>query len=301
MAFKLNRNWLILIAALGIGGLSAFGAKNYINGRVADIEAQDKNKAMVKVVVAKLDLEKGTKLSSENMAVREVPKEWVHSGAITPDQFSRAEGSILAYPTSAGEAVIWSQLEGQKAPSFSSYLELGRRAVTVPVDEISSLSGMVEPNDLIDVIVSMQKEDHNVTFTLLQSVRVLATGSQVSKDAKDSEGQAVTYTTITLDASPEDAKRLIAAREIGKVTALLRAPGDNTNVSTSRSNAEDLLGLGGPTITGVSSVPVIYGGGPITQGLTIKPPHESDELPANPMASPVEQAKDMMVNHKKAI
>jgi pilus assembly protein CpaB len=279
MALKLNRNWLILIAALSIGGFAAYGAKNYINGRVADIEAQDKNKAMVKVVVAKLGLEKGEKLSSQNMAVRDVPEEWVHSGAVMPDQFSRVEGSVLAYPAIAGEAVMWSQLEGQKAPSFSSLLNIGHRAVTVPVDEISSLSGMVEPNDLIDIIVSVQKEERNVTFTLLQSVRVLATGSQVFADKKDNQGQPVTYTTITLDTTPEDAKRLIAAREVGKVTALLRAPGDNDSVSSERLNTEDLLGLGGQVATtGLSSVPVIYGGGPITQGLTIKPPAETAML-----------------------
>jgi pilus assembly protein CpaB len=276
MALNLNKNWMILVAAIAVGAIAAFGAKNYINNRVADIEARDKNKATVKVVVAKEMLEKGIPLTAKNMAVRDIPKEWVHSNAITPDQFSRVEGTKLAYPAQAGEPVVWSQLEGESITSFSSMLITGRRAVTVPVDEISSLSGMVAPGDLIDIVVSTQKDSKNYTFTLLQSVKVLATGTQISNDKKDAQGNAMTYNTITLDTLPDDAKRIIAAREVGKITALLRSPGDESSVSMSRSDAAALLGLSG--YKGVSSVPVIYGGGEITEGLSMKDPKELDKM-----------------------
>jgi pilus assembly protein CpaB len=266
MAYKVNKNWVVLLAALGVGGLAAFGAKNYLRAQMAEIEAREKNKAMVQIVVAKTDLEKGRALSADNVAVRPVPKEWAHSGAITPDQFGRAEGSVLAYPANAGEPVIWAQLEGQRTPTFSARLTQGRRAVTVPVDEISSLSGMVEPGDLIDIVVSINKDKRNFTFTLLQSVSVLATGTKASQEQEDPEGRSRTFTTITLDTTPEDAKRVIAAREVGRVTALLRAPNDTSSVSRERSDAQALLGLATGFAAAASSVPVIYGGGPITEG-----------------------------------
>lgn len=265
MAYRINKNWIVLIAALGVGGLAAFGAKNYLGAQMAEIEAREKNKAMVQMVVAKTDLGKGSALSTDNVAVRPVPKEWAHSGAITPDQFGRAEGSVLAYPANSGEPLIWSQLEGQRTPTFSARLGQGRRAVTVPVDEISSLSGMVEPGDLIDIVVSLKKDNKNFTFTLLQSVTVLATGTKASPDDQDPGGRR-SFTTITLDTTPEDAKRVIAAREVGRVTALLRAPNDASSVSRDRSDALSLLGLASGFASTGSSVPVIYGGGPITEG-----------------------------------
>lgn len=265
MAYRINKNWIVLLAALGVGGLAALGAKNYLGAQMAEIEAREKNKAMVQMVVAKTDLEKGSALSADNVAVRPVPKEWAHSGAITPDQFGRAEGAVLAYPANSGEPLIWSQLEGQRTPTFSARLAQGRRAVTVPVDEISSLSGMVEPGDLIDIVVSLKKDSKNFTFTLLQSVTVLATGTKASPDDQDPGGQR-TFTTITLDTTPEDAKRVIAAREVGRVTALLRAPNDASSVSRDRSDALSLLGLASGFSSVGSSVPVIYGGGPITEG-----------------------------------
>jgi pilus assembly protein CpaB len=265
MAYRINKNWIVLLAALSVGGLAAYGAKNYLGAQMAEIEAREKNKAMVQMVVAKTDLGKGSALSADNVAVRPVPKEWVHSGAITPDQFGRAEGSVLAYPANSGEPLIWSQLEGQRTPTFSARLGQGRRAVTVPVDEISSLSGMVEPGDLIDIVVSLKKDSKNFTFTLLQSVTVLATGTKASPDDQDPGGRR-TFTTITLDTTPEDAKRVIAAREVGRVTALLRAPNDASSVSRDRSDALSLLGLASGFASTGSSVPVIYGGGPITEG-----------------------------------
>lgn len=274
MATSSNKNWFILLAALGVGGLAAMSTKNYIAQKIESIEAKDKDKAMVKVVVAKQDLDKGSVLSGENMATRDIPKEWVHSDAITPDQFNRADGARLALPANAGEPVLWAQVENEKAGSFSTKLEMGRRAVTLPVDEISSISGMLAPDDLIDIIVSVQKDSRSYTFTLLQSMRVLATGTKVSQT--DEEGKPSTFTTVTLDTSPEDAKKLIAAREVGRITALLRSPTDAASVSLSRAEANDLLGLGNGD--GLSSVPVIYGGGPIKIGLSLNPAQSQDTL-----------------------
>lgn len=210
------------------------------------------------------------------MATRDIPKQWVHSDAITPDQFNRADGARLALPANAGEPVLWAQVENEKEGSFSTKLEMGRRAVTLPVDEISSISGMLAPDDLIDIIVSVQKDSRSYTFTLLQSMRVLATGTKVSQTDTDEEGKPSTFTTVTLDTSPEDAKKLIAAREVGRITALLRSPTDAASVSLSRAEANDLLGLGSGD--GLSSVPVIYGGGPIKIGLTLNPAQSQDAL-----------------------
>ncbi len=264
-----RKNWIVLTVALTLGGLAAYVASNYLSERMAEIDARATDIDKVQVVVAKISLPAGAPISPDTVAVREIPRPWAHSGAITPDQFSRAESLALAYPAAVGEPILWAQLEGRRAPTFSARLQSGQRAVTVPVDEISSLSGMVEPGDHIDIVVSVRNETRSFTFTLLQSIPVLATGSRVDTDTHDAQGQTRSYTTITLDTSPEDAKRVIAAREIGRVTALLRAPGDITPVSTAITDGRKLLGLPDGDGKGISSVPVIYGGGPITSGLKI--------------------------------
>ncbi len=267
MPTRSRKNWIVLLVALALGVLAALGASDYLSRRMAEIEARNQDGDLVQVVVAKASLPGGAAIDADTVAVREIPRAWAHSGAITPDQYSRAEGATLAHPAAAGEPILWAQLEGRRAPSFSARLHSGQRAVTVPVDEISSLSGMVEPGDRIDIVVSARNETRNFTFTLLQNVPVLATGSVAEIGTRNAQGQPLSYTTITLDTSPEDAKRVIAARELGRVTALLRAPGDVATISAAITDARKLLGLPHGDGNTVSTVPVIYGGGPITNGL----------------------------------
>jgi pilus assembly protein CpaB len=260
--FAINRSMVLLVAALAMGGLSAFGVKRYIEGQMAEIEARSKSGKTMRVLVPKDDLPKGAELSDKAVAVREVPAEWGHSNAITPQQFDRVEHQKLAYPAARGEMLLWSMLEGQRAPSFSARLPNGLRAITVQVDEVNSISGMLQPGDKIDLMASARKDNRAVMFPLMQNVTVLATGSQAVPASESKEGGRRTYSTITLEASPQDAQRVLAAREVGKIAALLRSPGDTAQAYTQRRDALSLLGLGDsqPTIAGDRSVPVLYGG-----------------------------------------
>lgn len=253
--FRPNRTWIILGVAISIGGIAAFAARNYLTNQISEIEARAKGETTA-VVVAKKDLPKGAKLSPANAAIREVPVEFAHSGAVTPDQFDRVSGQVIAYPIKSGEMVLWALMETQKAPTFSARVAPGHRAITVPVDEINSISGMLEPGDTIDLIATVDRGGHHATFPLLQSVSVMATGQRSVDDPKSGERRQ--FSTVTLDTTPQQAQSLIVAREVGKLTALLRNPQDNHPIGKSHEDASRPQ-------TGRSrqvnrTVPVIYGG-----------------------------------------
>jgi len=260
-----NRTTIVLLVALLVGGGAAYLANRYLRSQVEEIEARSKV-ATVKRIVPTQTLAKGATLTAKNVAVRDVPREWAISNGITPEQFDRVDGVALAYPAEKGEQIAWAMLEGQRTPTFSARVTAGRRAVTVAVDEISSISGLLEPNDLIDVIVTAKQGTRQFAFVLLQSVKVLATGTKVQQVNDAPDGARRFFTTITIDVTPEEAREVIAAKEIGKVTAMLRAPGDHGVVSSARSDAAALLGLvDAPAAGGRGGVPVVYGGrgGPI--------------------------------------
>lgn len=260
MKLNLNRSWLILGLALAVGAVAAFGVHRYLKSRMEDIEARSRTQKMVRVVVPKEDMTKGAVITADAVAVREMPAEWAHSNAITPAQFDRVENQQLAYAASRGEALLWAMLEGQRAPSFSSRLTSGLRAITVPVDEVNSISGMVEPGDSIDLMVTAKKDGKTYMFPLLQNVLILATGTRVAIDSDAKEGRR-SFTTVTLEASPQDAQRVLAAREIGKIAALLRAPGDKAVATAAHQDAMNLLGLNdAEPDDDRGTVPVLYGG-----------------------------------------
>jgi len=142
--FKPGKTWIVLGVALSIGLLAALAARSYLSSRMEAIEARGKGK-MVNVVVAKRDLSRGAKLSEDSVAVRAIPADYAQSLAVTPDAFDRIDGQVLAYPVKSGEMILWGLMEGKKVPTFSTRVETGHRAMTVPVDEINSISGLLEP------------------------------------------------------------------------------------------------------------------------------------------------------------
>jgi pilus assembly protein CpaB len=132
----------------------------------------------------------------------------------------------------------------------------------VPVDEVNSISGMIEPGDRIDLMVAVRKDTRTFMFPLLQNVTILATGTRAAVAADSKEGRR-TYTTITLEVRPEEAQRVLAAREVGKLAAVLRAPGDAVLQSPARRDAMALLGLDEAwRPPDEASIPVLYGNRP---------------------------------------
>jgi pilus assembly protein CpaB len=255
-----NKNWFVLGAAIAIGLAAAVIAYSYLSRQIADIEARAKGET-VPVVVAKRDLNKGTRLTPETVAIRNVPRDFAHSVAVAPNQFESLNGQALAFPVKAGEMVIWGLVEGKKTPTFSARVGSGRRAMTVPVDEINSISGMLEPGDMIDLIVTMDRKGKKLTLPLMQSVQVMATGQRSADDPKSGEKRS--YSTVTLDTTPEQAQNIIIARDAGKLTALLRNPNDKQPLPINQAELAALLGSAENALEPdkVPQVPVLYGGG----------------------------------------
>ncbi|WP_343928252.1 Flp pilus assembly protein CpaB [Pigmentiphaga daeguensis] len=241
---RVDRKWWVLVVALGAGSLAAWLGQRQIQGRIDAIEA-DARAARIAVVVAASDLEAGQRLSADLAAVREIPAEWAPSGAVDPGRFGDLDGAVLAHPVRAGEPLLPLHLEAGRPAPLAERLGEGRRAVTIPVDEISSVSGLVQPGDLIDLYVSFDHRGKRTTMPLLQRMRVLATGHQTETQGAGGEAPRGAFSTVTLDATPDEAVKLIIARDGGILTAMLRRPGDGSPAPGRVSGGlASLLGLG---------------------------------------------------------
>ena len=250
-----TKTWIVLGVALGVGILAAIAARGYLANRLAEIDARAKGKT-VNVVVAKRELRKGERITTDTVAIRPIPVDYAHSQAITPEHFERANGQPLAYPVNPGEMVLWGLLENKRTATFSVRVKPGHRAMTVPVDEINSISGMLEPGDTIDLMASIEQKGKTHVFTLLQNVMVMATGQRAENDPKSGEKRM--YSTVTLDTSPEEAFNIIRAREAGKLTALLRNPDDKSPLGKALGDPGDFFHARKNGRAG--GVPVLIGG-----------------------------------------
>lgn len=250
-----HRSLMLFGVALAFGALAVFGARGYIAERLELEKARLLPKrATVEVVVARRDLRRGDLVVPENMAVREVPAEYLPASVVGPARFEQHVGARLEQPMRSGEPLLVGAIVGADAGSFASRIRQGIRAMSVLVDEVNSVSGMLQPGDRIDLLFSVrppvapgQAPAQEVTATLMQDLAVLATGRQVRAGGDDGAG-ARHFTAITVEVSPEQAQQLIVAQRTGKLTAMLRHPDDRAPLDRRALDLNALLGIARPEL-----------------------------------------------------
>ena len=228
-----RRPLILALTGVTLGLLASVMAYHYLEREETQLRDQLKSEHainLVRVVVARSDLATGVSVGDDNMAIREVPRDFVYPETILPDGFDKVRGQALVKPLGKGQPLLAAYLEEGGAAGLSDKVGEGRRAVTINVDEVSSLNGMIQPGDSIDLLLSARDAEGNAVLPLLQAVKVLATGSRMRAVDGSAPGQdkfGMLYATLTLDVSPEDAERVIVARGAGTLTAVLRARGDD--------------------------------------------------------------------------
>jgi pilus assembly protein CpaB len=182
-------------------------------------------------------------LSSQTVAIREVPRAFLHSEAVLADRWNTVAGRVLAHAIRSGEPVLLSHLAQDVGAGFSSQLTEGMRALTIPVDDQASLSGMLAPGDRIDIAFTTLAGNDSVTLPLLSNVPVIATGIRTIANAQylSERRQGAQYNTITVSVTPDDAARLTLAQDAGKVTITLRQPNDERSTRIARVTKKSLL------------------------------------------------------------
>lgn len=227
-----------LVAALALGGASWLGAREYLAVHARRIEAGlAERHARTRVLVAGTDLESGAVLDAGALAMRDMPVRYVPSATARIDDLARVEGHRLAISLKAGDPVTWSALQGSDEPLFSAQLPAGRRAITVPVDDVNAIAGLLSPGDRIDLLYVDRRGAKPRVRPFLQQVLVLATGTTTAQpsaggSASDQMPGPDGFATITLSVTPEEAQRLVLAQRTGELTAVLRHPRDERTVST---------------------------------------------------------------------
>jgi pilus assembly protein CpaB len=249
-----KRGLMALISVLA-GLVAAWAARQHIQAHIAHIEAAAHVPTVARVVAA-YDLAAGTRLEAEYVAVRQIPREWATSDTLAPEDFVALTDKLLIHGVQRGDPLRTTSMAQEKPSPLSSRVSAGRRAITIPVDDINSLSGMLQAGDLIDLYVSFEHHGRQVTAPLLQGVLVLATG----RTGKDEGEASAAFSTITLDADPEDAVKLVAARQVGNITAILRHHRDgDTDAVIASGDLASLLGMAAPSSQAERVVPVLYG------------------------------------------
>ena len=233
---------LIPIVSVAVGLLAFLLTYQYLRAKEREVEDIKRkiyeSTRKVEVAGAARDIPAATVVAAEDLKLIEI-EEWS-----APDQVvRRAEGAMILgrktrFQIKSGKPILWSDIEGGEMASqgLAPMVKPGLRALSLSVGGAAAVSGMVEPNDHIDVLGTFTLpsqttpgEMESVTLTVLQDVTVLATGQQLAKQLSGARrtNRDTGYSTVTLEVTPREAELLVFAQQArGKLTLSLRNPVD---------------------------------------------------------------------------
>ncbi|MBI4025181.1 MAG: Flp pilus assembly protein CpaB [Verrucomicrobia bacterium] len=229
---------LILVIAIVCGVAAMLLMQLHINNVRSRLAKQYE---MVYVVAAAKELAIGTEIKPGDLGKREVSKKSISSRNITPEQMEMVMGRKLKNTVSIKAPLLWSDIVGdeQKGGNLAAMVNENERAVSIPVDMTSSVTGLIEPNDHVDILGTFtfptsrgDPQLDTVTLTILQNVTILATGKDTARTLMDvamrggGQRRAVSYSTVTLLVTPKEAEMLVFAMQKGRLTLTLRNPSD---------------------------------------------------------------------------
>lgn len=243
----MNKNILIVLGGAVLVAVLMAVLVQVMLGEAEAPEVQQEPKAEI-LVVAK-DLSIAHELEDGDLKWQTWPESSLFSGAIVREDGQDADEVMegrLRRDVSEGEPMLQSYLIGESKGNFvAASLEAGQRAVSIQVNAKTMVSGFVSPGDFVDVILTYKQKirvedddpsvqimvDQNIdsvaTETILENVKVLAIDQQATKPKDD---KIRVGKTVTLALGVEDTERVVLAQQIGDLTLVLRAMGDEAPI-----------------------------------------------------------------------
>jgi pilus assembly protein CpaB len=252
----MEKQKVVLIGAgIILGIVAIFLTKTLIDQQRKEVQEQAKRelselrKSQTAVLLAKENISRGATITAKMIEPSIVPNKYVKPDALT--SADRIVGMVAATPIAKGEQIsknlLVAELETETVASLSAATPIGKRAMTIPVDDITSVGGMVRPGDHVDVIgllplAGKDPEGKDVkqvtTVQFFQNVLVLAVGKQIEaepprarvrrKEGEEEKSKAPAVNMVTMALAPTESNLLaFALEQQTKIRLVLRAQADS--------------------------------------------------------------------------
>ena len=223
------RQKILLVLAVIFGLLSAYLTYEHLEGvRSQYLKRTRKVEAIVLTspiesggVITESDIARKVVDRLSNQKIQEIP--WQRRGfAVVQRKADRTlqAGTVLRYSDIKAER--------KRSDGLAGIIRPGNRAISISVDAVSSVTGLIKPGDRVDIVGTFRfpemKGDKSldvITMTILQSVRIIATGKDMGNSSmlqKKSRG----YNTVTLALSPKEVEMIVFASQKGQLVLSLR-------------------------------------------------------------------------------
>jgi len=224
---------LLLVAAIALGMI----AYNIARPPAPVMQAKAPGPAAtLSYLVAAHPLPPGTLERDSDLTVKTVPREELPPGVIvdTPDGRAELNGALIQRYIEPGTPLhIADVLRPRDRGFLAAVLAPGTRAISLAIDPVSGVGGLIWPGDRVDVILTQDIPAAGTTSrrvvgeTVLRDVRILAVDQNMVQGGSPTAGIAGKLaSTVTVQASEDEAERLTVAGRLGRLSLAIRAIGN---------------------------------------------------------------------------
>jgi Flp pilus assembly protein CpaB len=151
-----------------------------------------------------------------------------------------------------------------RKPSLALRTPVGKRAVTVKIDSLAAVGGLINAGDTVDVIAQLtvpgqDADNKTLTAMIFQNLQVLAVNTNEDDPGAYDEQQAAPSLKITFAVDPQEAGLLAFANKNGTLELALRSPDDTEHqlvkADTWKTLTDYVLKNQGPNLENPDSTP----------------------------------------------
>ncbi len=211
-----------MLLAIGTGWLTL----NYLAALKSQSQAGGAPRT---VIVAATEIPARAPITAAMLAEVSRPASAVDPDAITDPKAIAGNLALITIP--AGATITSSKIGRPANAALPVRLQPGMRAVSIEIDKVKGVSGLLQPGDRVDVIAVPQKDGTQPppAATILRGVRVLAIGDTLEYSSATPSPNEANSTTITLEVTPTQAD-LLAMADVNTILRLaLRSPREAAN------------------------------------------------------------------------
>jgi pilus assembly protein CpaB len=156
------------------------------------------------------------------------------ASAVEPDALSdpqRAVGALSLITIPVGGQITNSKIGHPTDVGLPVRLQPGFRAVSIAIDRVKGVSGLIQPGDRVDVIAipARQNDAPPPAATILRGIRVLAIGTSLEYAQASPSPDQQNSQTVTLEVNPHQADLLAMADQNTTLRLALRSPREKLN------------------------------------------------------------------------
>jgi pilus assembly protein CpaB len=233
-----NRLMFIGLIAMALAAFVSTSIYKMLTGAANDADA----KALTTIVATSSDVPAGTKLEGGDLRLIKMRRNELPPGSFS--SIPEVVGRAAIVPLMKGAPVVAGQLASSRMGSgLPALIPPGMRAVSVKVNDVTSVAGFVTAGTRVDVLATgtpAQAGNDPAATTVLENVQVLAAGQKLQRNGQVDPQQA---SVITLLVTPDDAQKLTLAMQEGKIQLSLRNPLDEERAHINPVQNRELYNL----------------------------------------------------------